>query len=336
MTLSDLEYSCAAILDVAVADFTISGKNAFLVAANNARKNAELRHNFEYARVTASLDIDGETGGDLVDATIEDGVNVFTMTGTLSPNITGVWVKTGNFNGLPTFMLIQDSAIFTLVFDSAWTIFMVGDDAVQWTGPATNSPAGTYTPTAPNTGTGTATYSASPFTLIREVIAVSRAREDGSLIPLDFARADIPIERDRTELEFQDSLYPYLRYPSDADVQSRGSSASIIQRRQTLFVYPHFNMTDAQPLSVQLEAYAWLQDYTAANLTNIVPDDFLVEHGFRYLQWAIVCDLNYIFRRFVSRQEGNIPMPQAERDLAWRDLVAWDAYMVDSNTTRSR
>jgi hypothetical protein len=174
------------------------------------------------------------------------------------------------------------------------------------------------------------------FASIKEVVAVMRQRPDGTFIPLDFARADIPIERDRTELEFEDSLFPYVRYPSDADIRTGGSSSSIIQRGRKLEIYPHFNDVTSTPLSCRLECIGWLADYVDADLSDTSPSDFFVEHGAAYLQWGIIIELNAYFKTYVPRQEGNLGEPQTKMDAAWHDLLLWDTYAVDSNTTRSR
>ena len=248
MILSTLKKVCAAYHQVSTATLTVDGVDLFLIAANNARGNAELLHNFELARVQASLSIDGETGADLSTAVITSG---------------GAW------SGL------------------------------------------------------------------KEVIAVQRTNVDGILVPLDFTRADIAIERDRSELEMSEDYEPYRRYPSDAALLQRGTNGTIIQRGSKLHVYPVDAITST-PLQVTLEAYGLLADYTAASLTDVVPTDFFLQYGANFLQWSIICELNFLFRTFVTRQEGNVTSPDKEREKAWRELLLWDTYKVDSNATRSR
>ena len=181
---------------------------------------------------------------------------------------------------------------------------------------------------------------------IKEVVAVQRMRPDGTYIPLDFARADIPIERDRTELEFSDNLFPYLRYPSDAQIVARGTSSSVIQRGKTLYIYPFYANVAQAAFSIHLEAYGWLSPYTPDQLIYLedgtTPDDsvdeedFLLEYGAEFMQWDIICKLNYLFQTFVPRTEGNPGAPTAARDAAWENLLLWDSYQIDANTTRSR
>ncbi len=249
MTLSNLKKVCAAYLGKATADLTIDSVDMFLIAANNVRRNAELLHDFEYARVTATLDIDGAAGGLLSAAVIQ-----------------------GSFT--------------------------------RWNG-------------------------------IKSITAVERGRSDGSYIPLDFTSYDSAVERERTELELSSDLWPSARYPSDAQYLARGSTSSIVQRNGALYIYPAGPATNPD-LSVLISGYAWLDDYVTADLSAITELDFMLEFGSRYMMWAIICELNHIFMRFVPRQEGVLAPPEKAREEAWRDLVMWDEYLVDPAATVSR
>ena len=222
----------------------------FLLAANNARKRAEQLHSFEYMRCTASLNIDGVTGGQFSTATIDD------------PR----------------------------------------------------------------------------FSKLKEIVAVSILRQ-GIYYPVDFTRADIEIERERSGLELDNEWWPY-RYPSDAQIAILYSTQVVVQRAQGLYLFPRVsNLYPEQvnPIPVFLEAYGFLRDYIATDLQSSTPTDFFIENGFEYMQWATIKELNYLFQTFVPRQEGNvIPDPKAERDEAWRDFLLWDAYLVDSHVTRPK
>lgn len=173
------------------------------------------------------------------------------------------------------------------------------------------------------------------FTDVREVVAVQRTNTDGILVPLDFTRADIPIERDRYELELSEEYEPYRRYPSDAQLLQRGTNGTLVQRGRRLFIYPVAAITSS-PLSVTIEGYGSLAEYDATTLTATEPPDFLMKFGGTYIQWAVACELNFLFKTWVPRTEGNLAAPEKERDTAWRNLILWDTYQVDANATRSR
>lgn len=341
MTLATLKSTCAAFHKKTASDLTVNGVDLFLVAANNARKQGELLHNFEYCRVQATLDIDGTTGGALSSAVITGdtpAVRSILVAGTLTPDVTGTYHAQGTLNGATLYMASQNWYQVYLA-DPTNSIWLLQDFRLNLTWDlitANDPPVGVYTavsgvgiPTVTDTSMG------SVFSGVREVVAVQRTNSDGTLSPLDFTRADIPIERDRYKIELSDNYDLEYRYPSDARFLSRGTDGSIIQRKQTLYIYP-VPATSVDSLHCTLEGYGWLNDYTAANLTDVAATDFIVEHGFQWLQWAIICELNFFYKTFVPRQEGNLSPPEQARETAWHNLMTWDAYLVDSNSSRPR
>ncbi len=106
-------------------------------------------------------------------------------------------------------------------------------------------------------------------------------------------------------------------------------------RGQSLYVYP-LDTISTSPLSVTLEAYGQLADLTTTNLSDVIPSNFFLLHGAQYFQWAIICELNYYFQTFVPRQEGVISAPEQKKEEAWHDLILWDTYLIDPNSSRSR
>lgn len=349
MNLATLKTTCATLLDRAVSDLTQNSVDLFLVAANNARKNAELRHNFEYARCTSTLSLDGVSGAPLDGVVIDqNGITIptqVTVTGSLSPDATGVYNSGfGSFNGQLIYVR-SDNAFYLIYVITPFVGWVIVSSANYPSGATAgwkfvmSLVLGSYVPFgSAYTGVAVVASSAQTFSKIKEVVAVMRQRPDGTWIPLDFARVDIPIERDRTELEFSDNLFPYLRYPSDAQINARGTNSSIVQRGRSLYIHPRFNQIPSTTYSIQVEGYGWLSDYVAVGLTTDLPKDFIVEYGFSFLQWSIILELNTLFKQYVARQEGNLSPNDIMkmRDDAWHDLLLWDTYQVDANTTRSR
>lgn len=342
-TLATLKPLCAAYHKMTSNDLTVNSIDLFLVAANNARRNAEMRHNFEFSRVRGTLSIDGVSGGSLADVVLSGStITAIEVTGTLNPNATGTYVLTGKLNGYNFYTNIDGDGGFFLYHDgaTAWHIYDFASGtggANHWDRSSTSqSPVGTYT--AAGTATGTATVAAAatgPFQSFKEVVTVTRLRDDGSDNPLDFTRHDIAVERERTELEFDDDNRGAWRWPSDAQIEARTGHPNVVQRGQELFIYP----TDAEiseDISLTLYGYGWLKDYETTNLSDSTPTDFLIRYGFQYMQWAIINELNFYFKTFVPREEGNLTAPQQEEEVAWRKLLLWDTYQVDSNLTRSR
>lgn len=323
---------------------TKNSTDLFLAAVNNSIRTAQMLHDFEDCRCTATLYIDAVVGGNLSAAVFESGAAQQATAGTGgTPDVAGVFQQIGLYNNWPLFVLAGSPAYFLyLNIEAATYVVATGVSDSTPTDYFVNGTAGT---TIPGTFTGVGAFSGS-FTLtqslvgmfsgIREVLAVLRQRPDGTYIPLDFARADIPIERDRTELEFSDNLFPYLRYPSDAQINARGTNSSIIQRGGNLSIYPRYTQGILTPFNVLLEAFGWLTELTADNYDDTFPSNFFLAYGYEYLQWCTICELNYIFKNFTPRTEGNLAPPEQYRDAAWQKLTLYDSHRVDANTTRSR
>lgn len=238
------------MLQVATSALTVDGEDLFLSAANNAKNNALLLHNFSATRVRATLDIDGETGGALADAVI------------------------------------------------------VGDDADLYTG-------------------------------VREILAIQRVNADGSFVPLALTRTDIAIERDRYMDEVSDEDWYERRYPSDSFILDRRGCGTLVFRGRRLFIYP-ITIALGGPLAVSIEGYGQIADYDADTLELDEAPDFLFNEGATWMQWTILSELNYLFKIWVPRTEGNLSPPEKERDVAWRNLIVWDTYLENANSTRQR
>lgn len=350
-TLSEIKAACAAYHTKTAADFTVNGVDLFLVAANNARRNAELRHNFEYARCRATLSIDPQNGGALSAAVIDgntaaDAPSVVVSGATLPASANGTYHRAnGLLGGVNYYVSLgAEQESWLLYYDTtAWHIVNFHDypglleGFGDWSLTASSAtPVGTYT--ANNGATGAAVVTAasgSVFSGIKEVTAITRTRASGAHVPVDFTRVDIAIERERYELELSDDLWPGNRYPSDAQILMQGSTSTLIQQGRTIFIYPADTTSD-DALDVYLYGYGMLSDYITADLSDTSPSDFFVEFGADYLQWSVICEINYLWKTFVPRTEGNLSPPEQAREKAWRDLLLWDTYLVDSNSTRSR
>lgn len=328
---------------------TKNGMDLFLNAANNVRMWAEMKHNFTFTQVRAAMRIDGMVGTPLSSAIIDNDVEESILcSGTLSPNVVGQFVRNGNWGIRPLYIIYnlalhQATFCFYSTFYNSYIVSQTLNNAVQtnyWIpSPIQDFPLGTYTPQGSNTGTltmGFAQYST--WNGLKEVIAVMRTNEQGIHVPLDFTRADIPIERDRTTRELSDNYWYWNRFPSDADILNIRGDATIIQRRQALFIYPSPTQVPSPAINVSLEAYAWLAPYTSIGMSTDPDQDFLCTIGAEFYQWRIAAELNIYFKTFVPRTEGNL----ADNDLqtraasVWNELIAWDQYQINNNATRSR
>lgn len=332
MTLAQLKVTVAAYLGKTTADLTSGGVDLFLVAANNARRGAEQLHNFEMARVRATLDIDGTLGGALSAAVMEGGTNLgIVVTGNLTPDVTGPYLLAGYNDSYspPTPLYYKAGTPTPFATLSYGGIWYLGDGTGLWT-KSLSTPVGVYTAGAGATGTATVALSTSRFSGIREIVALTQTNSLGYRYPVPFAREDVMLDADRDVNALDWELAPSVRYPGDADFIATRSAYSIVQRGTTLYAYPGATATTS-PYSVGLVGYGWLSDYVAADLLATEPSDFFVQYGSAFLQWSCICELNYLFQKFVPRQEGVLAPPEKARDTAWQELLLWDSYMIDSH-----
>lgn len=337
MNLYNLKCVCANIHRKALADLSILGQDMFLVAANNARRNGEMLHNFEMTRVEGTLTIDPHTGGSLNSVVIgDDTTAIATVSGTLVPNVAGVYYKVGtNAAGDNVYAKSVNGVYYTIGYTGSNWVISTNDAVSYWFSPTF---AGAYDVGGSAVGTATVagTTGVSVWGGIKEVVALTRTNADFSRVPLDFQRADVPIEWDRAYRQLSDNSYTRDRYPSDADLLSVTARVAVVQRRRSLFIYPVPSTSVTDSLIVNIEGYAWLPPYTTIGSSGDADQDFFLTYGTSYMQWAIVNELNTLFQTFVARQEGVLVEPQAKADVAWKDFVLWDSFQVDSHANYRR
>lgn len=58
--------------------------------------------------------------------------------------------------------------------------------------------------------------------------------------------------------------------------------------------------------------------------------DYFLTHGFAYMQWATIVELNHLIQRFVPRQEGSLSPPTKERDVQLQLLINNDCFASES------
>lgn len=108
------------------------------------------------ANESGIFSVRGYSGGNRVFTGTLGRAGSLLATGTLSPNVSGVWTTSTSSNGQPLYVFVDSNpSIYLLGWNSShWTIDSVDDSSTYWTGPATAAnPVGTYSPTTPATGT---------------------------------------------------------------------------------------------------------------------------------------------------------------------------------------
>tara|TARA_R110000796_G_scaffold71635_7_gene162586 strand:- start:1934 stop:2806 length:873 start_codon:yes stop_codon:yes gene_type:complete len=83
----------------------------------------------------------------------------------------------------------------------------------------------------------------------------------------------------------------------------------------TVFLKP----APAVDTAMKLTGYMWL-----APMVNDADTNFLLKHGFDWLMWQTILEVDHLTKQFVNRQEGNKQEPVQLARSAWNDLVAWD------------
>ena len=93
-----------------------------------------------------------------------------------------------------------------------------------------------------------------------------------------------------------------------------------------LRVYPTLNSGDV----VKMGIVKFYPDYTSDT-----DEDFFLQQGQQYLQWATILEVNKIARRFAPRQEGNIAEDALEdfTSKALAAFVQWDMGITENTST---
>lgn len=104
---------------------------------------------------------------------------------------------------------------------------------------------------------------------------------------------------------------------------------TLVQSGQHVYLYPaDQNVFGASPVSMMLDVYRYFPNYDEDD-----DNDFMLQFGDDFLFYDSLCRLNFYWKEFVNRQEGNVAPPNGERDAAWAALLAWDASLILSGDT---
>lgn len=285
--------------------------NLFLVAANNARKRAERKHDFSFADVTVLGSIPADNTGLSFDecyispryeeTLITDGTGDDTLTKTNVP-----------FDG-KTNMIVTDQGgefalgkfvVVTVADPLVGTLYVNGEVVV----------AGTYMVWAlaiPNNIINPLSYDPAKLVQIKTVQATYYYDDNPALWrPIRFTSQKI----------MNDMLIENLDRQSENQV-TLDEETIIIQGRK-FFTYP----VNTAAINLRVDVNRWMPDYKDDNDT-----DAFIEHGFEYMMWACVVEINRLTKTFVIRQDGNLPPPESARDDALEELIKMDIYQTEEN-----
>jgi len=106
----------------------------------------------------------------------------------------------------------------------------------------------------------------------------------------------------------------------DASQTLNWSGQRMINHGNRLYLYPNNEAVQ----NVLVDANVWAYDYIDDSST----DEFL-QHGFEFMQWATIVEVNRLLQTYVARQEGNIAPPNNDRDRALKELIDFDIYQSE-------
>jgi hypothetical protein len=106
------------------------------------------------------------------------------------------------------------------------------------------------------------------------------------------------------------------RYPGDTPTGgTEVTRPEIAELGDDIEVMP--NPTAA--VTIRMDAFKWMADYD-----EVTDTDFFITHGFNYMLFAGLVELNKLTKTFVPQEEGNLPEPKRERDEELDTLIAHD------------
>lgn len=164
-------------------------------------------------------------------------------------------------------------------------------------------------------------YGTATAAKVKTVIEMGFFDDAGNLRPTDWTTVAASLERQRQTT----MLYPN-RYPTDGEVQSAASETPyrLTLSNRTIYLFPKNSELTAD-LTVGIEAYTFHSGWTVMDSTS---DDWTV-YGEQYLLWGTVVQLNYRFKEFVPRQEGNLAAPVDLMNAGLEALKQWDLFTFE-------
>ena len=304
-------------------DFTINGVDILMLEFNNARRVLERAHDFLFSEINLTLSITS-AGGSLLTAYADSSV---TVSGTLSPNITGAFALTGTYNGLPFYTRTVTGTVYFLAYSgTAWNItaggFTVGADYWRLTTVAT-TPSGVYT--AAGAYTGAATVAAVTGTVsIKRISSIQLPIADSDYLPVEFLTNDEWNLRVRRQTGLP-------RYNTAKNLQQLGVYSSYpvcYQHGQSIYLVPASQYTF--PVLTRLDVVRFMPDYTA-----YTDSDFFTNYAADFLQWEALIGTNKYFKEFAEREEGNLDESELTemRDRAFEAVINWDNALRNATST---
>lgn len=328
-TLLEIKQGVANLLNIAIGDLTQNGQDLFLLASNQVRKQAELQNDFEFSRKTLSVSVNGLTGGNLALAVDANSVTYEVKTVIEA----GLLDNTGNL--CPVEWTTTSESLTRQREDNtrAWPRYPTDDYAndrpyggtrftfsgnsiAKW--PRLSDTDATSYPLYLEAYTFGNDWTASDLLTTSLVIS-------GTLSP-DLTGTFSIIGTDEASRNVYARMGAHVGIMrSEAGQWGMGLIASGFQWVGPVSVSPAGSYTAQSPATG-----------TATVAATTATSDIWTTHGQKYLLWATCVQLNHIWRRWVARQEGNLPPPSTLAEEGLAALIAWDSYKFEAFRTHNR
>lgn len=341
-TLLQIKTKIAAFFQKTVADLTILGEDMGLDALNQAKQAAQLAHDFEFQRQICTLTVDGITGGTLSSAVLQGTATAATIKTIVdmgqfdeNGNFRPVeWTSVseslerqradGRYGGLryPTDgevqgdprglgrLVLRNGAVFRFPLDTntADNDYSVGIEAycldAAWTAGDVSGTA--CLATFNSEGSDMATYGNSTI--------------NGYPAYLGYLNSEVGIVIWRNAA----GTAWYL-----TKLAAAGDEAED---------YDFFKLvtTNTSPAGAYTDSWTGFTTLTVSAVTGSSTGDTWTTYADEYLLWYAISYLNYRFKEFVPRTEGNLTPPDQKAQLALERFIEWDASRFDRNRRHGR
>ncbi len=161
---------------------------------------------------------------------------------------------------------------------------------------------------------------------IKLILDIGQLDDTLNFVPAEWTTLEEGSERMRADHE--DRL---IRYPSDGQVLAQVCYARRFTLiNDTLFSLPKSETSETIPVAIQ--AYVFDAPYSSMDTTS----DFWTTRGEQYLTWAAIVQLNYRFKQFVARTEGNLPPPAELAQQGLQAIIDFDVYRYEQKRRHGR
>lgn len=320
------------------ADFTINGQDLILQALNQGRRTAELNNDFEFQRRFVTLSVDPVTG-----ASLGAAVDKYTGGSVTIKTIVDSVLFDDNGNSVPV--------EWTTVSESL-TRQRIGNQAPYYRYPtdaqAPSEPRGIFRYTLRNGSVypfplGT-DVNAPTKTLGMEVYAFSSDWVSDTITVAGTLSPDVTGAYSLIGVYNGRGLYFRLfGVESCAFIWWSTTDATWVITFGGNFG-TDLGATEGWQLAPDTTSQSPVGSYTPVGYTGTATvtatgasySDEWTLYGNQYLQWYAINQLNYRFKEWVPRTEGNLPPPSALMQEGLQAFIDWDANMYEQHRTHGR